>query len=305
MRPATLALALALGPTLALPPARAGTPIDESRPLAIDGTLGIENVKGRIEVRAWDRAEVRITGTLGEGAERLEIDGSSRAIEVRVRHPHRTGMFGGGRAAPTILLLQVPRRVDLDIDSVSATVDIEGLAAGDWRIDSVSGDVRAVGAPREAAIETVSGRIDATLNSDEVAIATVSGDARLGGRLAGELEVETVSGDVRVAANPAARLRRVSGSAVSGAITLQAALAPGAQVDMESVSGDLTLRLPADTSAQVEASSFSGTLAAPGARVERPEHGPGSQLRAQLGAGQGEITLETFSGDARVVVDGR
>lgn len=297
-----LALALVLAPAFA----QAGTPINETRPLAADGALSVENVKGRIEVRAWDRNEVRITGTLGDGVERLEIDGDARDLDVRVRYPRRTGMFGGGgRVEPTTLLLQVPRRIDLDVSSVAATVDVEGLAAGEWNIDSVSGDVRAVGAPRKATIEAVSATINATLNSAEVSVATVSGDARLGGRLEGELELETVSGDVRAVSNPATRLSRVSANTVSGDITVQAALAPGAQVGMESVSGDLTLRLPADTSARVSANSFSGTLAAPGAQVERPRHGPGSRLRAQLGAGQGEIELETFSGDARVVIDGR
>lgn len=300
MRTAFLALVAALAPGLA----HAGTPINETRPLAIDGALSIENVKGRIEVRAWDRAEVRITGTLGEGAERLQIDGDGRDLDVVVRYPNRTGLFSGApRAEPTTLLLQVPRRVDLDVDSVSATVDIEGPAAGEWNIDSVSGDVRAVGAPREAAIETVSGDIDATVNSPQVSLATVSGDARLGGRLDGELELETVSGDIRAVSNPASRLRRVSGNTVSGDITVQAAFAAGGKVGMESVSGDLTLRVPAGTSTRIHANSFSGTLAAPGAQVERPEHGPGSSLRAQLGTGQGEIELETFSGDARVVID--
>lgn len=302
MRLAPLVLALAIAaPSVA----HAGTPINQTRPLAADGRLEIENVKGRIDVRAWDRAEVRITGTLGEGTERLEIEGDGESLAVRVRHPRRTGLFSGGnsRSEPTLLRLDVPRRVHLAIDSVAADVDVEGLAAGSWEIDSVSGDVRAVGAPRKVALETVSGDIDATINSSDTSIATVSGDARVGGRLDGEVELETVSGDIRVASNPASRLRRASGNSVSGDIVLQAALAGGARVDFESVSGDVVLRVPASTSAQVNASSFSGTLAAPGARVERNDHGPGSTLRMTLGSGFGEIDLETFSGDARIEFD--
>ena len=48
-------------------PAFAATPIDETRPLAADGRVSIENLKGRIVVRAWDRPEVHIGGTLALG----------------------------------------------------------------------------------------------------------------------------------------------------------------------------------------------------------------------------------------------
>ena len=40
-------------------PAIAATPIDETRPLDADGRLQVENLKGLIEVRAWDRPRRR------------------------------------------------------------------------------------------------------------------------------------------------------------------------------------------------------------------------------------------------------
>ena len=67
---ATLALALSL-PL----PALAATPINETRPLSPTGEVEIENLKGRIDVRVWDRPEVKIEGSLGDGVERLAIEG--------------------------------------------------------------------------------------------------------------------------------------------------------------------------------------------------------------------------------------
>ncbi|MHB8912991.1 MAG: hypothetical protein ACYC42_10185, partial [Lysobacter sp.] len=64
---ATLAGVLTSAPLLA------ATVINQSRPLDPRGRIEIENLKGRIEVRAWDRTEVRITGSLGDGVEKLEI----------------------------------------------------------------------------------------------------------------------------------------------------------------------------------------------------------------------------------------
>jgi hypothetical protein len=56
-------------------------------------------------------------------------------------------------------------------------------------------------------------------------------------------------------------------------------------------------------SARVEASSFSGDLEAPGAKVQKQEFGPGSSLEHRYGDGNGEIHLQTFSGDAEVVLE--
>src|SRR5690606_6082935 len=87
MRIRIQAIALAICASLACAPLFAGTPINETRPLDARGRIDIENLKGRIEVRAWDRNEVRITGTLGDGVEKLVIDGDRQDLEVRVEYP--------------------------------------------------------------------------------------------------------------------------------------------------------------------------------------------------------------------------
>lgn len=298
IRTALFSLAL-----LAALPAIAATPIDETRPLDADGRLQVENLKGLIEVRAWDRPEVRIQGQLGEGVERLEIEGDRRSLEVRVKYPNRVGVWGGrDRSEPTELRLMVPLQAALAIDGVAARIDVQGIASRELSIDSVSGDVTVVGAPRQAGIETVSGDQRLTLNSREVDADSVSGDIELTGRLDGEVGVETVSGNVRVEVVES-RLRDFSSATVSGDVRVRTALAPGADVSMESVSGDLELHLPRDTSASVRAESFSGTLAAPDAEIQRPRHGPGASLRHRYGGGEATIDIETFSGDATLRMD--
>src|SRR5690606_10671413 len=71
----TLALAC-----LAAFPALAGTPIDQTRPMDPRGRSEIENLKGRVEVRAWDRQEVKVTGTLGDGVEKFSLEGDRRNL---------------------------------------------------------------------------------------------------------------------------------------------------------------------------------------------------------------------------------
>src|SRR5690606_12223517 len=150
-------------------PALAATPINETRPLDARGEVEVSNLKGSIELRTWDRDEVRITGSLGEGVERLEIGDGGAKLVVRAGYP------------------RTPRHASRAVDSVAPSVDVQGVAGAELEIETVSGDVVAVGAPRKANIDSVSGDLKLTLNSRDVDIESVSGRVSLRGRIAGSI----------------------------------------------------------------------------------------------------------------------
>lgn len=306
LAPPMSSLALLALAALASAPLLAATPINQSRPLDPRGRVEIENLKGRIEVRAWDRPEVKIEGSLGQGVEKLEIDGDRRRLVVRVKYPNRGSglgfLVGGDKTEPTDLRLMVPLEADLEIDSVSADVDVSGVASRELAIDSVSGDVVVAAAPREANIDSVSGDLTLTLNRADVSVESVSGDVRLRGRLGNEIKVETVSGRIDVAVRDTA-VRELSGATVSGDMRVATALAGNGRINLETVSGDVDLSLPRNVSASVRGESFSGDLRAPDATILRPKHGPGSNFEHRYGSGSGEVSIETFSGDASLQLE--
>ena len=275
-------------------PAFAATPINETRPLDARGHVEVSNVKGRIEVRTWDKAEVAITGSLGNGVERLQIEGDRNALEIKVRYPRNSR-----NAEATTLVLNVPRQANLDVSGVAVEIDVSGIAGDELDIESVSGNVIAVGAPRSAEISSVSGDLRLNLNSRDVDAETVSGSISLRGRIGGQISAETVSGDISIDTRGEAA-RRLSTSSVSGNASFTGALADSGRISAESVSGDIRLTLPKSLSARVHAESFSGSLTAPGVSVSRPKYGPGSSFEHTFGGGSGEIRLETFSGNAEL-----
>ncbi|MFC5570319.1 DUF4097 domain-containing protein [Lysobacter yangpyeongensis] len=301
----SLLIAGALAGSALFNSALAATPINETRPLDARGHLTVDNLKGSIEVRAWDRREVKVEGSLGQGVEKLEITGDAQHLLVKVKYPKTGGLgffSGSDKSEPSHLRLMVPLQADLDIDGVSADIDVSGIASGELAIDSVSGDITVVGAPREATIDSVSGDLKLILNSPKVNTESVSGDIDLRGRLSGEVHVETVSGDIDVAGHQSA-LRKLTGNTVSGDLGVSTALEPGGRISLDSVSGNLTLRMPSNLSAQVHGESFSGDLQAPDTQITRPRHGPGSSFEHRYGNGDGEITFKSFSGDARLELD--
>lgn len=286
----------ALAGTIALP-GMAATPINQTRPLDVRGRVEIENLKGKVEVVAWDRPEVKLAGSLGDGVEKLSVEGDGRVLRIKVQYPSRNR-----NAEPSHLVVQMPLLADLEVETVSADIGVTGMASRELGLESVSGDIVANGAPRRGEISSVSGDIRLAMNGPDLRVETVSGQLIVQGRLDGTVALESVSGDIRLD-TLGERVRKLSASSVSGDMDLGAALAEDGEVRMESVSGDLRLRLPASLSAQVSGESFSGDLAAPGAKIQKEEFGPGSSFRVRYGAGKGDIRMQTFSGDARLILE--
>ena len=301
MRQSIHVLALAICASLASAPLFAGTPIDQTRPLDPRGRVEISNIKGSIEVRAWDRNEVHVSGELGKGVEKLVVDGSRDNLEVRVEYPNHRG-WGDDRTEPTRLVLQVPLQASLDIESVSADVRVDGVASGELEVESVSGNVTIAAAPREADISSVSGDLVLTLNTASASSESVSGDISLAGRLDGEIQAESVSGDIRIDSR-GERVRRLSTGTVSGDADVRVGLADGGEISSETVSGDIRLRLPRSLSARVSGETFNGDLEAPGAKIRTEEFGPGKSMEVRYGSGAGEIRIESFSGDAVLTLE--
>lgn len=298
-RPATALLILLSTPLAAI----AATPIDQTVALSPGALVEIENVKGRISVSAWDRPEAHIGGTLGEGVEKLLVRGGGDRLLIRVEYPEQQGWFGWGKGSgggDTLLEIRLPRSVALEIEAVSADVDVTGTDGKRLSIEAVSGDVTVDAAAAEAIVETVSGDQELRIATRDLGVETVSGDVRVRGAIDGRIRAEAVSGTLHLAGGT---LKTIEATTVSGDVDVTGKLAAGGRVGIEALSGDVSLELSGPISARVSASSFSGSIRSSVGTAEKSEYGPGTSLEATAGDGDGQIELETFSGDIRLEID--
>lgn len=277
----------------------AGTPISETRSVNADARIDVSNVKGSVTVTAWDKAEVAISGTLGDGARKLSVEGDAAHLSIRVEAPDKQGWFSWGadtRMGDSLLDIKVPKTVELKIEVVSADVNVSGVAGRALGVDSVSGKLRLDTTASEIEIDSVSGNIDLVGASKHAHLETVSGSIRARG-LGGQMKFETVSGDID-AQNGG--YREINAGSVSGDINLRGNPDKDARIEVETMSGDVHLQLPGDASTRLHASSFSGSIRSDFGSVKEPDHGPGSSLEASNGNGDGQVKIETFSGDIEI-----
>jgi hypothetical protein len=293
--PRSLAAALLLAAGNAV----ADTPIHESRAVNADARIEVSNIKGAVTVSGWDKSEVAISGTLGDGAKGLAIEGGGSRLTVKVQPPDKQGWFSWGadsRMGDTVLDIKVPKSAEMKIEIVSADVTLTGVAGRSLKVDGVSGKQRLDSGARDIEVGSVSGNIDLVGTGDHSHVETVSGNIRARG-LTGQIKLDTVSGDID-AENDS--YRDINAGTVSGDINLRGKPDRSARVDAETMSGDVHLYLPAEVSTRLRASSFSGRIRSDFGSVKEPDHGPGSSLDATAGAGDGQVKIQTFSGDVDI-----
>jgi DUF4097 and DUF4098 domain-containing protein YvlB len=279
--------------------ASAGTAINENRNVNADARIDVSNIKGDVTVSGWDKNEVAITGTLGDGAKGIEVEGGGSHLTIKVQPPDKQGWFTWGadsRMGDTMLDVKVPRNAEVKIEVVSADVALSGVAGRALNVNSVSGKLRLDSDAKEVEVDSVSGNIDLTGKAERGHLETVSGNVRARG-LGGQVKFETVSGDIDAENGD---YREISAGTVSGDINLRGRPSKDARVDVETMSGDVHLYLPSDISAHLRVTTFSGSIRSDFGKVKEEEHGPGSSLDATMGNGDSRVNLQTFSGDVEV-----
>ncbi len=160
---------------------------------------------------------------------------------------------------------------ELDVDGVSAGLDVAGVYG------------------RETSFGTVSGGIEcADINCDQLNLSTTSGGISGENCTASKLDIDSVSGG----ADLAGAFEKVNIETVSGGVRLDCTTAPE-KIDGDSVSGTITVSLPEGSGFVVELETVSGEISCDFA-------GTMSGDKITCGDGSGSYQLNSVSGGVRI-----
>lgn len=274
---------------LMAPPAQAGGErVDARTQAAPDGVVEIDGAGGTLRIVGWDKPEVWVTGTLGKGAEGLELGGTSRRIRVDVE------TSGNPHSVISHLEIHVPAGSRIEVDAMSADIDVLDVT-GTVTADTVAGSISVTGTSREVSLESVNGSVDVACACARAHVESVNGSVTVKGAH-GEVEASTVNGTLSVVGGS---FERAKLETVNGRITFEGELQSQATLDVESVGGSVELRLPAKTDADFTVNTFSGSIrnawGTPGRNTSR--YTSEQELTFTAGAGGATVTVQTLSGD--------
>jgi DUF4097 and DUF4098 domain-containing protein YvlB len=254
---------------------------------------------GSVKVEGWDKNEVRVTGTLGEGPERLDVEKVGDHVRIEVVWPRRNERHWNkwDGAEGTDLEVMVPRGSEIQVEGVNTEIEIKRVENEVWA-ESVNGSIVVDGSPEEVSASTVNGNVDITASANEVEAETVNGRITISGSR-GDVVAGTVNGSIEVSG---AEFESAEFSSVSGDIEFRGALSRRGSIQFESHSGSVILYLPSDVSAEFEVSTFSGKIVnelGPEAR-RTSKYAPGYELEFTTGSGDAEVEISSFSGRVEI-----
>lgn len=263
-------------------PAIAGPSVDENRSMDARGELNLSLVEGELIVRGWNNDSFELTGELSSDKHKVVISGDEDDWDIEVRQEGNWNWKWGSKdKGRTRLTLSVPHGAKIDLEAVSADIDVQGLGGDHLGIETVSGDVDIAVSSAHIDLESVSGDIEIRAEGSRLELQTVSGDVRASG-IVESAEIESVSGDLRLNASD---LKDLHASTVSGDVTIDTNLVSGARVGLDTHSGEIDLMLPASTRFDLDSDTFSGDV----------DNEFGSDSSSDI-----SIDAETFSGNITI-----
>lgn len=245
---------------------------------------------GSVEIRSWDRAEVRVEiekrGADKSIADKIEIVAtqSGDVITVEAKRPASVESLFGLKVSPSArLIATVPARCNLVARSGDGSISVERVE-GRIELNTGDGSLRGSGLSGTLRAHTGDGSVNFSDVDGTADIDTGDGSGELAGRLT-VVRLRTGDGSLTV--------RAEDGSTMTG--------------DWEIRTGDGSVRveLPEGFAGSLDATTGDGRVSVEGfdgaaAQASRGHDEERSSLRQSLGAGGRLLRLRTGSGGIRV-----
>lgn len=269
--------------------------------LAKNGKIILKNISGDIEVKSWDKNEVKINALkisrasslsqAKENAKKVEIEVTKEDNVLRISTKYPKSPFRSFNVSIDYHLL-IPEKAAIKIKSVSGDVSLAEIG-GAVETDTVSGDIEVHGGSKGVESKAVSGDLTMSDISGSLYLKAVSGDIDLQ-RIKGSVEAETVSGDIDL--KNISEAQTIRAKSLSGEVTYDGRLKADSKYELKSHSGDIKMIIPADSAFDFEAETFSGSIEsefpiAVSGKISKKE------IRGSVNGGGADVRLSTFSGD--------
>jgi hypothetical protein len=249
------------------------------------------NPAGSIRFVGWDKDSVVMRGTIGGNVE-PEFAGEGDGMKLGSMKVGITGHWNDGAAAPSDLVVYMPRHGRVSVRTVTADITGEGVSGYFY---TVGGNVRLTGQATSVEVETMNGSLDLNVSTPWIKARAGDGSLLLRGQPQ-DVDASTVGGTLSIATST---VLRGQFSSVAGDIHFVGDPPPRAILEFSSHSGAIDLLLPQDASALLALSSIAGPIQNGFARI-RPSALTPQSMRLNLGRGEAQMTVRTFKGPIRL-----
>ena len=246
--------------------------------------VSLENRNGRIDLQAWDRAEIQLKVTKrvrGWGLDKIkeilkeikvELIHKGETLTIRTVSPNHWRWWG--RSASVRYEIKLPRRMNVETTSSNGRVFASGIE-GKQHYFSTNGKIQVQGSKGSLEAETVNGAVE------------IDGAS-------GVLDAQTKNGSIHTQ-NIRGRLRAKT---TNGSVRASFSTPPDGEVALNTINGSVRLTLPRQTHANVDVRTANGSIATDFPLMVQGKIG--KKIEGRLGDGGPLMTLSTVNGSIRI-----
>ncbi len=295
----------------------AGERIDQTLDVSKTAHISIEDPNSRIEIHAWNKNKVKVSGELSKQAKnyRFERQGGNVIFDVEYADKMSWRKKSSGQDISR-LKFYVPIESRLAISNVNGDIDVTGVEGG-ASVESVNGNIAVKKLKQRISLETINGSITVDSVAGKLSIETINGNVNDSGS-SGELNVSTVQGKVTVKSRYSSvavevvngnlelqleKIDELTIESVNGKVDVAMDLNSEGEVSVSNVNGSIDLRFNKDVSADFEIETFVGGTIVNGLTVDKADKqkfGPGSSLQFSKNGGSAQVSVNSVSGTVRI-----
>ena len=242
--------------------------------------ITIQNATGRIQVKAWDRQEVSITGQRGSGNVEVDTEQVGNRIDIATR-------VSSANANPDTLRadydISVPMESELQVRSDSGNVTVDSVH-GDMSFDTVAANLSLQDVEGYLMVKSIGGSTTCTRCAGRLEATSISGNFQLLQPTMDNVHVQTSSGNILF-----------DGSFMNRGIYV-----------LKNYSGTIEVRFSTNDSFDVRATSLYGNVInqAPVVpdrhNMPAPRNSYAKSLFGTMNDGRAKVELSSFNGTIKI-----
>ena len=273
--------------------------------LAKDGEVSLTNISGSIEVKTWDKGEVKIDAlkiskatTVDKAKEnsakvKITVEKEGNTLKIKTEYPRSKKEWKKDSINVSVnYYLMIPAKAAAKISSVSGNVDLESIG-GAAKVKAISGSVTIKKADKGVDCDVVSGNIIVQDVTGNAYLKAISGKIDAEG-IRGSIKSSVVSGKIRL--RNVSEADTVDAKATSGSVSYEGKIKSDGRYTLTNHSGVVEMVLPSGSGFEFEAKTFSGRIHSD---FEVKVSGEISKRRLSgvVNKGGAMVKLTTFSGN--------
>lgn len=278
--------------------AQAGVEIEKSIPVPANGHVFINNDRGDVVVKGWDKNEILVKGELSDNNQELLFKKKGEKTFIKINRRH--GSHGGNSHSRggNDLEVFIPKNAQLHFKGIDTDFSVEGVFA---KIsgNSINGELLIKNVHTQIHVSTISGDIRVSDSSGSVHVETIRGDVSVKGEFE-DANLQSVAGDIWADIDHIKKLRTNN---VAGSTIVEGHLIDDASIELASVDGDIDYKANGILNAECKISTQFGGEINNNLTDDLPDKSQmhSRKLRFISGDGSGRVLIKTIVG--RINID--